>query len=369
MFQSKEVQQRVRRSKYTSPFLMPFRDATDPFADAVITALDGKIGRNLLARVEIMAETEGGVFQEFLDVCLDVPKWADFAAMEPGRRISFKYAPLVGAALLAGSLVEGYALGNAAKVLIATGRLNHDASRRIQETSEFVYQLGLPRGVEPGREGHRVIMKVRLLHAAVRYHLMQKRQWDTKAYGAPINQEDMAFTLIEFGYIVRRGLARLGVVLTEEEEEAHHLHWRYVGHVLGIDDALLTKTRQQELALYHAITRHQRNVTEDSILLAHSVLDGMAGMPPLFVPRSALHQLSRRLLGNELADELRIPYSHLSMPAMSALKLASSLVSRAQRRIPLIGSTLYHAGGIFAGHAVINSLGSAPPDYRPRSAQ
>lgn len=327
------------------------------------------MGRKLLARVEIMVETDGGVFQEFLDACHNVPTWADFTAMEAGRRVSFKYAPFVGGALLAGSLVEGYALGNAAKVLVATGRLNHDVSRRIQETSEFVYQIGLPRGVEPGREGRRVIMKVRLLHAAVRRYLTHRGQWDAQSHGAPINQEDMAFTLIEFGYLVRRGLERLGVVLTEAEKEAHHLHWRYIGHVLGIDDALLTKTRRQELALYNAITRRQRNVTEESILLTHNVLDGMAGMPPLYVPRAALHQLSRRLLGNELADELKIPRSRFSMPAMGTLKLATGLVSRAQRHVPWMGSTLYHAGGVFAGHAVINSLGSAPPDYRQHSAR
>jgi len=353
-----------KRNRYTNAFLDPFRQQGDPLADAVIAALGARGGGTLLSRVEVRARREGGVYQEFLDACNAVPRWADFAAMEPGRRIGFKYAPVVGVSLMAGSLVEGYALGNAAEVLASTGRLTQDVRRRLHETSDFVYKLALPDGNRPGGEGHRGVMKVRLLHAMIRAHLNRSPRWDHAAHGLPINQEDMAITLIQFGYEVRRGLLRLGTRLTEEEQDAQHLFWRYAGHVLGVHPALLTKTRQQEEQLYEAITRRQRRVTGNSVLLARAALDGMAGLPPFYLPRPALYQISRRLIGDELADQLLIPKSLAGRGAVQAASLAFRVLKRADRSLPLVNTALYGLGSLYLSHAVPAGLAGVPAEYQ-----
>ena len=359
------VQSAAKRNRYSNAFLDPFRQQGDPLADAVIAAMGGRGGGALLSRVEVRARREGGIYQEFLDACNHVPKWADFAAMEPGRRIGFKYAPLVGVSLMAGSLVEGYALGNAAEVLASTGRLTQDVRRRLHETSDFVYKLALPGGNRPGGEGHRAAMKVRLLHAMVRAHLNRSARWDRSALGLPINQEDMAITLIQFGFEVRRGLMRLGARLTEEEQDAQHLFWRYAGHVLGVHPALLTKTRRQEEQLYEAITRRQRRVTGNSVLLARAALDGMAGLPPFFLPKPAMYQISRRLLGDELADALLIPKSLAGRGAVQAASLAMRAVKRADRSLPLVSTALYQIGSLYLSRAVPAGLEGLPADYQP----
>lgn len=356
------------RNRYSSRYLDPFRQEGDPLADAVVAALGVRVRENLLSRVEIRARREGGVYREFLEACHDVPRWADFDAMEAGRRIGFKYAPVVGVALMAGSLVEGYALGNAAEVLVATGRLTQDVRRRLHETSDFVYKLALPGGIRPGGEGHRGMMKVRLLHAMIRAHLRDSPRWDRDAMGLPINQEDMAITLIQFGFEVRRGLDRLGIALSEEEQDSQHLFWRYAGHVLGVHPALLTRTRQQEEQLYATITRRQRRVTENSIVLTRAVLDGMAGLPPFYIPRSTMYQISRRLLGNELADELRIPKSLLNRGAVKAATLATRTLKRTERSLPLLGVALYQLGNFYLSHAVPAGLDGHSADYRAHFA-
>ncbi|MBI1319463.1 MAG: DUF2236 domain-containing protein [Candidatus Hydrogenedens sp.] len=354
------------RNRYTDRFLEPFRQQGDPLADAVLAGLGGRVRTGLLARVEVRARREGGVYREFLDACHAVPRWADFSAMEAGRRVGFKYAPAVGLALMAGSLVEGYALGNAAEVLVATGRLTQDVQRRLHETSDFVYKLALPGGIRPGQDGHRGVMKVRLLHAAIRAHLSHSPRWNREALGLPINQEDMAITLIQFGFEVRRGLMRLGIRLTEEEQDSQHLFWRYAGHVLGVDSALLTKTRQQEEQLYEAITRRQRRVTENSVLLTRAVLDGMSGLPPFYMPRATMYQLSRKLLGAELADELQIPRSLANRGAVKALTLATRTLKRTERTLPLVSTALYQLGRFYLLHAVPAGLEGTNPEYNAR---
>lgn len=355
---------KAKRSRYTNRFLEPFREQGDPLADAVVATMGGRVRSGLLSCVEVRARREGGVYREFLEACHAVPAWADFEAMEPGRRVGFKYAPLVGVALMAGSLVEGYALGNAAEVLVSTGRLTQDVRRRLHETSDFVYKLALPKGIHPGHEGHRGVMKVRLLHAMIRAHLSRSPKWDQETHGLPINQEDMAITLIQFSFEVRRGLMRLGVNLTEEEQDSQHLFWRYAGQVLGVDPALLTKSRQQEEQLYEAITRRQRHVTENSILLTRTVLDGMANLPPFYIPRATMYQLSRKLLGNELADELKIPKSLVNRGAIKAATLATRTLKRTESAVPLISFALYQIGSLYLSRAVPAGLEGKPPEYR-----
>lgn len=286
--------------------------------------------------------------------------------MEPGRRLGFKYAPVIGLALLAGSLVEGYALGRQAQVLATTGRLTQDVRRRLYETTEFMYQLGRARGARPGQPGHRGVMKVRLLHAMVRHHLLQRGQWDAAAQGSPISQEDMAATLTEFSHQVRRGLERLGVRITEEEADSHHLFWRYIGHVIGLDSALLARTRKQELALYETVTRRQRVVTPQGVTLARSTLDAMAAMPPFYLPRPVLYQISRRLLGSELADALQLPRSRVTSPALGILALSAGAMVRTEHAMPGVSMIMYHAGHLYARRYIDSLLAGTAPDYAVR---
>jgi len=354
------------RGKYTKTALDRFQRQGDPLADAVIAGLDGRVRGNLLVQVEKRARREGGAYADFLDTCHTIPRWANFVAMEPGRRLGFKYAPLVGLALLAGSLVEGYALGRQAQVLATTGRLTQDVRRRLYETTEFMYQLGRPRGAQPGQPGHRGVMKVRLLHAMVRHHVIQRGHWDTAAQGSPISQEDMAATLTEFSHQVRRGLERLGVRVTQEEADSHHLFWQYIGHGMGLDSALLTRTREDERALYEVVTRRQRLVTPQGVALARSTLDAMAAMPPFYLPRPVLYQISRRLLGNELADALELPRSRMTSPALGALALSAGAMVRTEHAMPGVGTLLYHAGHLYARRYIDSLLAGTAPDYAAR---
>src|SRR5690349_8353504 len=80
------------------------------------------------------------------------------------------------------------------------------------ETASMLMDVCL-NGIEPFHKGHSTLLKVRLLHARVRHHLQKKRnyyydnnnnskgseeEWDSDAWGCPVNQEDMAITAMMF---------------------------------------------------------------------------------------------------------------------------------------------------------------------------
>jgi hypothetical protein len=69
---------------------------------------------------------------------------------------------------------------------------------------------------------------VRLIHSAIR-HFIGSGVWD-EALGRPINQEDMAITLLTFSVSVLDGLRRFKIREAPEREEAYLHHWKVIGH-------------------------------------------------------------------------------------------------------------------------------------------
>lgn len=195
----------------------------------------------ILGKVKSIAEGEAdssGPCRRFLNTVNSVPEWADFGAMKRGQRLVAIFGPFMGISLFTGSLVGGAMFERAAAVTASTGQLGSDATvRRVSETAQMVISMALEDSLQPGAAAHETIVRVRLLHGALRCILPAMGQirapFDTKT---PINQADLAITLALFGYLNLRSLALLGVYLAEEDVTSFMLMWRYVGYVLGIEE-------------------------------------------------------------------------------------------------------------------------------------
>lgn len=119
-------------------------------------------------------------------------------------------------------------------------------------------------------------MKVRILHAAIRYWSSLKTGSDAypvEKCGIPINQEDMAYAMMIFSYLNVRGMLRLGIELTREQVDSLHLLWRYVAYVVGVSEAWDFKTIEEQKEMYYAFVLHQAKPGVVS-LAALSLLDG-----------------------------------------------------------------------------------------------
>lgn len=302
------------REPYTEERLQAARHEGDPLADAVLADLYLTVKvRNpsdMLALVRERAVSHGGIYKEFLDEANRVPDWVDFDKMKQGQRLIAAYGPLMGLSLLTGSLVGGYVFYKAAKVTQFTGRLAMpgDISRRLVETSALVFYMSRPEEVRPGGKAHDTLMRVRLLHAAIRIWIRESGRWRAN-WDLPINQEDLAITFSEFSFINMRNLLRMGVMLTDEEIDSHFHLWRYAGHVLGINDTWLPKSFDQEIAQFLPMLKHQAQ-PKKGMIGARAILDEIADKGPRQIPQEArrhfFYQVTAHLVGNDLMEGLRI---------------------------------------------------------------
>lgn len=330
--------ERVWFDRYSHANLDGWRQVQDPLADRCLADMPFQRPSGLLEEVERRADQDAGergdTCRAFLAHCHDVPGWVDFEAMELGRRMYRRHGALQGLVLMCSSLVEGYAHNKPAQVLVATGRLQKDVSRRIYETGQMLHNIAAPEGLRPGGPGHRTLMEVRLLHAAVRRYLTDKGDWDQERYQRPINQEDMAGTVLEFDYMVVRGLRRLGLIISRAEHEAMHYFWRYAGYLLGVDEALLTTTLEEQEVLALQLTAHLYDPTPDSEALAKALLLNMARKPPFHLPYDVLLAVSRFLIGDAMANDLNIHSRVSSAAAVRMVRSAIVAASLGQRLLP-----------------------------------
>ena len=327
-------QERVWWDRYSHRNLEKWRQVCDDKADACTALIKRGRPADMLREVEERARTEGGVFQDFLDHCNIVPGWVDFEELERGRRVFLRYGPLQGLVLLCSSLVEGYSYNKPAQVLVATGRLQKDVSRRIYETGQLLHNMVGDGGIRPGSAGHRTLMEVRLVHSAVRQFLWHSGKWEAEKYDQPINQEDMAGTVLEFDFMVARGIERLGVNVTDAEKRLMHYYWRYAGYVLGVDEHLLTASVEEQTVLAMQLMSHLYQPTWDGERLAKALLRDMAHKPPFLLSEGMLLAFSEFLLGPVVAGDLNIRARLPHRLAVQAIRQAIRTASAGRALVP-----------------------------------
>jgi hypothetical protein len=328
--------------RYSESYLDSLRGRGDPLADRVVAELaaSGELRNfhDLLGEVRRRAAEGSASCQELLRVSREVPAWADFAAMETGQRIIAAFPIHMGISLFAGSLCGGAVFQKMTIVTAMTGMLRGASNRRLSETSKMVVGMAFPGALEPGGRGHELLVRVRLLHAALRRFLVDSGRF-RHATEVPINQQDLAITLALFGYLNMRSLARMGIRFRAEELASYNLLWRYAGYVLGIDDELLPRSLDEQREFYYASLKHQGH--PDKIPpQTKDVLDAVARdatrrAPLLFgVVRKFLHQSCRWLSGNQYVSGMQLDDAGDDYWGIRALRGAGIASSLTWRRAP-----------------------------------
>ncbi len=363
----------MQQQKLNFELLETYRAKGDPASDEAFRVLleSGalKDGAGALELLETLAygstlpKENQNILLQFLERAKQVPDWVDFELMKKGQKMFLRYAPYSAAVLLGAGLIESYTAAKGNKVLIATGRLKSDIPRRIYETGQMMKDIMEEDGIRPGNVGWRTMLKVRLMHSAVRYHLL-KRGFDVARYGHPVNQEDMAITLHMFSYVELRGLETLGLYISEEEREGYHHLWRWCGLVLGVDPFFLTETPAAEKIQYETLKAHQQHPDEDSHKLAIAVLDAMAERPPFFRSKEQHYQLARFLVGDEMADALGIPVHEETQKGLERLRELNRMFSRLNVAFPLFDIFLQPAGRAYIDLNLFFGLGDKPAEFR-----
>ena len=341
--------------------LLAFAHRTDPLAEAAVQGLPRLRPYRLLEAVEERADAGDVAAGRFLEQAWTVPRWVDFDVVERGVLVSRTHGFAHILALNFGALLEGYASYSLAAPLLATGRLRQDARKRLYETGQVFHNTRQEGGLRPGAAGHRSILAVRLLHAMVRRHLARVN-YETVDGGAYIHQLDMAHTAVQVCHVGRRGMARLGVDLPEEDIAAIHHYNRLVHSWHGVDPVLLPETVEASTALQARLADMRYEPSNPAAQpLVHAALDAMADAPPFFLPRGALATLTRLLIGDALADAWQLGSPGRWRHGLAALTATSRSASRLARVSPrAVAPPLRWAQESLYVHALARGLGAAP---------
>jgi hypothetical protein len=272
------------------------------------------------------------------------------------------------------SLVHGYASPAGNKPLILTGRLEQQAGRRLNETARFVQAVCRSRGMRPGADGWKITIFVRLIHAQVRRMIAKSDRWRPELWGAPVNQHDMAGTLLLFSLSVILGLQSLGVRIDDDEAERFMQLWRFVGHVIGVEPDLIPASMYDATRLAEMISTLQGPPDADSRALTRALLEvplaEVQGAPPR--TRTETRNLERRvrfaqamcrhLVGEELADALAVPSTpwRIAVPIVQRLVRGAELV---RSSVPFADGPAIAAGNRYWDRVVEVGLAGATAEF------
>jgi ER-bound oxygenase mpaB/B'/Rubber oxygenase, catalytic domain len=337
------------------------RHVGDPAADETVAALGRDVWivnaalRHVHRNGEPLPDGIPSVVRSFFTEHVAIPRWFDEASARRAQRWASRNLLPITVALFCASLPTAYGAARGARVLAGTGRMQGARlDRRINETAQFVLDVVAEGGLAPGGSAIRAIQKVRLMHAAVRAHLVEKGLGDGEV---PINQEDMLGTLCTFSIVVLRSLRLLGVPMEDRDAEDYYQLWRASGAMLGIHEEILPVDFPSACDATDRVAARQFASSEHGRALMAALLEAMEEHVPglRFGPR----YLVRYLVGEQLADLLGVPADDGFRTKVAVLRLlprVPSLSSLATRLSSVIGRPLLE--GIIAA-----KLDGAPPTF------
>ncbi len=259
----------------------------------------------------VIAEAPNSV-RRFFDACEATPDWVDLDSFHPGSRMFFRQPHLILAGMVGGVLVEGFAT-NIAKSFFLTGRLRDKGKRRLMQNNRHMLEIFWPGGMERFGDGWRLSVRIRIVHARIRMLLESSDEWDVEEIGTPLSGAHLGLALASFSARLLVHLRSLGGSASQEERDSFMAVWRYSGFLMGIPETVLYESEQDALEFFRIGRICEPPPSLESIVLASSLVNSAPLLTPLkdIEKRRELAdyigQISRALIGDEMADELKFP--------------------------------------------------------------
>ncbi len=346
VFQQVEVC-RMRTSRWTDDLLEPMRQVGDPEADDLVATIIDSAGmeaivelmRGLVHNRDLVPHTLPVRVQDYFRRDSELPAWVEPERLVRGEEVFNLHGPEMITMLFFVALPNAYAARKGAQVLALSARLERSVHRRIFRTAQFIMDVMQPGGL--GGDGRGIVSakKIRLIHASIRHYLLHRPEWRQHwdmDWGFPINQEDLAGTLMDFSAGVMRGLDRIRIRLHPQEAEAYLHCWKVVGHFLGIRPELIPENVPDAFDLAETITRRQWARSEAGTELTRDLVGFLQGYIPLKFMRGLIPSALRYLSGDQVADMLETGPSDWTRILLGAQIGLFDLAERFKHRAPWI---------------------------------
>lgn len=333
---------------------------------AVFDQVHGRLGYHnllgladlLLQAPELMLLKESQVSRaleampkEFVDYFdpTEVPAWVEQDKLDRASEVWTENMIAIIGVLYSCSLPSCYLIAKGIPTLYDTGKLGQHRFiyQRIYETGLMLDAVMEPGGLHlisdidgaDGCKGRRYVWgrgfiaarKVRLLHASMRCMLLHpekmlpkgahasakfanssmgaltadilQKPYDVAKLGKPVNQEDLAYTLLTFGYAIPVGLRAWGCRLSDADCEAFLHAWRLVGHIMGVRAELIPRDFAQAKVFYERVKSRQAGPSIQGPKLMRSLVMFLQDyLPPFLMRDLPLMLVGTQLTKNELAD-------------------------------------------------------------------
>jgi hypothetical protein len=299
---------------YKPELLQKMRESMDFEADEVIKQiLQDPNAPQILAQLnkietnQALKEIDKPDFLvEFIAQNQQLPTWADTSKMANAQKFFAQNVQLIMSMLGFLSLPYCYAGANGVQVLYLSKRVREDVQNRLRETGQFVWEVMQVDAFAPNGKGLVNILKVRLLHATIRYRLFQSKDWNFD-WGMPINQMDMAGTNLAFSWICLRGLRKVGITIDSQTGEDFLHLWNVIGYLSGVKMELLPQNAKEAFWLDKRIAESEFKTSEAGQALTHSLLKFLSEVTQKQFPAGFAPTYMRFLLGESVANILAIP--------------------------------------------------------------
>ena len=289
----------------------------DPVAEDLVEWPSGET-HALLARVlqnpDDLPEETPESLRRFIAEVNRVPDWFDEDIARVASRAFLRNSDLVLAALVGGSIVEGFAT-LISKSFRIRGRVTDSGVRRLKQNGLQLIEQYLPGGMSPRGDGWKLTLRVRLVHAQARRLIGQSDEWNRERYGQPISAATMMLAGSAFSGRLMQHVATLGGDFSQEEREAYVHVWRYTGLLIGIPEELLFHDEASAINAFEIGRLCEPTPDEDAIIMANSIVNSSPLVIGITEPEARrklatfVYRVCRELIGNDLADSFLFPRS------------------------------------------------------------
>lgn len=303
----------------------------DPVTDAVMDALagfaQGDVNRFINAGMHEDEKTLANapeVLRDFFDELGKPPEWFDPRALYPGYQTFHQYSDLFIPAFFVSTVHNASTL--IAKAFYATGRVMSDFGlRRIRQNTRHFIEIMLPGALERQGDGWKLSVRIRLVHARVRWLIRDSGTWDESVYGMPISGAHMAFSSANFSAGMLLQAKRLGARMDTATQNGFMQAWRYASYLAGTpEDLLFDGDYKKTLEFRKVASLCEPPPGEESIAIANALVQALPKIVKTIDPASQqgmkthvyidqqsmtkhVYRITRALLGNALSDQLLFP--------------------------------------------------------------
>ncbi len=279
-----------------------------------------------------------------------LPEWSDAQKIARAEKVFMDYGALSCVLLFCSSLPECYVLPDLSTVLHASGQLEQHTEYRIRSTAAMIFPIMMKGGMtEPAGSGIAQVLKVRLIHATIRHLILRGNPqtiatallagnadmdslripefkllttgskdmfqtlyahgWDVTEKGLPCSQEELAYTLLTFGYVFVRSLRCLSLPLSAPDESAYLHAWNVMGHVLGIEHSYMRSVYDDSEAYFADFQLEadkQAARPDPRPSLGHALMKTMEDVIPLGVLKPFPTLMTRHLCGEKTGAAIGI---------------------------------------------------------------